>query len=93
MRRPPPGYGPGDRGHGTRGRRRERSSIAGGLVSTGAAAVELLNSRVRGAVTAGNQVGSLTCSGRGPALVDLGAPNAVRGATSGQCRIGSTPAA
>nr|WP_201749196.1 M64 family metallopeptidase [Micromonospora acroterricola] len=101
----------------------ERSSIAGSLVSTGATAVELVNSGVQGAVTltgttdhltvvgarvtgplvlagaggvtapilAGSQVGSLVCSGRGPAPVDLGAATTVRGATSGRC--GSTPAA
>ncbi|WP_199723378.1 M64 family metallopeptidase [Micromonospora sp. CV4] len=101
----------------------QRSSIAGNLVSTGATAVELLNTGVRGAVTltgttdhvtvvgarvtgplvligtagaaapilAGGEVGSLVCSGRGPAPVDLGVATTVRGTTSGRC--GSRPAA
>ncbi|MBQ0901501.1 M64 family metallopeptidase [Micromonospora sp. U21] len=98
----------------------ERSSIAGSVVSTGATAVELLNSEIRGAVTltgttghvtavgarvagplvlagtagaaapilAGGQVGSLVCTGGGPAPVDLGAPTTVRGAAAGHCRRG-----
>ncbi|MET7750478.1 M64 family metallopeptidase [Micromonospora sp. NPDC005367] len=37
------------------------------------------------AVLAGNDVTSLHCSGNSPAPVDLGAPNTVRGGTSGQC--------
>ncbi|WP_204985296.1 M64 family metallopeptidase [Micromonospora globbae] len=38
------------------------------------------------AILAGNTVGTLHCSGNSPAPVDLGAPNTVRGAASGQCR-------
>ncbi|MEU8301238.1 M64 family metallopeptidase [Micromonospora sp. NPDC048909] len=97
----------------------ERSSISGSLAATGANAIELLNTTVRGAVTvtgttdhvtvvgtevtgamllsgnvtgttapivAGNEVTTLHCSGNSPAPVDLGAPNTVSGAASGQCR-------
>ncbi|MEU6204098.1 M64 family metallopeptidase [Micromonospora musae] len=38
------------------------------------------------AILAGNEVTALHCSGNSPAPVDLGAPNTVRGAASGQCR-------
>ncbi|MEH1164255.1 M64 family metallopeptidase [Micromonospora sp. CPCC 205539] len=60
--------------------------VAGRLTLAGAATATA-------PILAGSQVGSLTCSGGGPAPVDLGAATTVRGATSGLCRTGSTPGA
>ncbi|RKN35499.1 peptidase [Micromonospora musae] len=76
------------------------STVRGAVTVTGTTGhVTAVGSRVDGAlllsgndtgttaaILAGNEVVSLHCSGNSPAPVDLGAPNTVRGAASGQCR-------
>ncbi|MFC0509032.1 M64 family metallopeptidase [Micromonospora costi] len=76
------------------------SSVRGAVTLTGTTGrVTVVGSRVDGAlvltgtatgttapVLAGNQASTVHCAGNSPAPVNLGAPNTVRGAASGQCR-------
>ncbi|MEV1331317.1 M64 family metallopeptidase [Micromonospora costi] len=76
------------------------SAVRGAVTLTGTTGrVTVVGSRVDGAlaltgtttgttapVLAGNQATTVHCAGNSPAPVNLGAPNTVRGAASGQCR-------